>query len=118
MTVEQIKKALTTVAGIITASGVIVGATIALDNRYVKPSDLKAVKVDVLVKLDEMHKTILENEQLRIQLGNNIQATKVLLERNRQELEDVKARLAMQQRQQQIMLKAMPAPAVEPAKTE
>lgn len=108
MTVEQIKKALTTVAGIITAGGVIVGATIAFDNRYVKPSDLKAVKVDILVKMDELHQTILENERLRIQLGNDIKANNILLERNKQELAEVKARLAMQQQQQRLMLKAMP----------
>lgn len=126
MTVEQIKKALTTIAGIITAGGVIVGATITFDNRYVKPSDLKAVKVDILTQMDKMHQTILENEQLHIQLGDSVKATKLLLERNKQELADIKARLALQQHQQRLMLKALPSQklatpdiiAEEPAVTE
>jgi hypothetical protein len=84
---------ITQLAAIVGAIGTIVGAGFTIDNRYAKTSEIDSVRKELRVSLDNLHKQILENEQLKQELGNNAQAAKVLAERNRQELADIRARL-------------------------
>ena len=100
---------LTQIAALVGAVGTIVGAGFAIDSRYAKNSEIDAVRKEMRVSLDSLHKQILENEQLKEELGNNAQAVKVLAERNRQELADIRARL--NQESMRVVKKSMPPPA-------
>mgnify|MGYP003343138886 FL=1 len=84
---------LTQVAAIVGAVGTIIGAGFTIDARYAKHDEIDSVKKELRVSVDTLHKQILENEQLKQDLGNNAQAAKVLAERNKQELAEIKARL-------------------------
>lgn len=84
---------LTQLAAIVGAIGTIVGAGFTIDSRYAKNTEIESVRKELRVSLDSLHKQILENEQLKQELGDNAQAAKVLAERNRQELADIRARL-------------------------
>lgn len=81
------------VAALVGAVGTIVGAGFTIDSRYAKHSEIEDLKKEYRISLDTLHKQILENDQLKQDLGSNAQATKVLAERNRQELVEIKARL-------------------------
>ena len=84
---------LTQIAAVIGAVGTIIGAGFTIDARYAKRDEIDSVKKELRISVDTLHKQILENEQLKQDLGNNAQAAKVLAERNRQELAEIKARL-------------------------
>lgn len=84
---------ITQVAAVIGAVGTIVGAGFTIDNRYAKNSEIETVRKELRVSLDNLHKQILENEQLKNELGNNAQAAKVLAERNKRELDEIRQRL-------------------------
>lgn len=84
---------ITQLAAIVGAVGTIVGAGLTIDSRYAKRDEIDSVKKELRVSVDTLHKQLLENEQLKQDLGNNAQAAKVLAERNRQELAEIKARL-------------------------
>lgn len=105
---------ITQIAALIGAVGTIVGAGFTIDSRYAKNSDIDAVRKELRVSLDSLHKEILENEQLKEELGNNAQAAKVLAERNRQELADIRARL--NQESMRVVKKSMPPPVALPHK--
>ena len=105
---------LTQIAAVVGAVGTIVGAGFAIDSRYAKNSEIDAVRKEMRVSLDSLHKQILENEQLKEELGNSTQAAKVLAERNRQELADIRARL--NQESIRVVKKNMPPPMVLPHK--
>lgn len=90
---DATKITLPQLAGVIAAIGTIVGAGFTVDSRYAKNSEIESVRRELRVSLDNLHKQILENEQLKQELGNNAQAAKLLAERNRQELADIRARL-------------------------
>lgn len=105
---------ITQIAALIGAVGTIVGAGFTIDSRYAKNSDIDAVRKELRVSLDSLHKEILENEQLKEELGNNAQAAKVLAERNRQELADIRARL--NQESMRVVKKSMPPPVAMPHK--
>lgn len=100
---------LTQIAAVVGAVGTIVGAGFAIDSRYAKNSEIDAVRKEMRVSVDSLHKQILENEQLKEELGNSTQAAKVLAERNRQELADIRARL--NQESMRVVKKNMPPPA-------
>ena len=87
------KISVTQLAAIVGAIGTIVGAGFTIDSRYAKRDEIDSIKKELRVSVDTLHKQILENEQLKQDLGNNAQAAKVLAERNRQELAEIKARL-------------------------
>lgn len=87
------KISVTQLAAIVGAIGTIVGAGFTIDSRYAKRDEIDFIKKELRVSVDTLHKQILENEQLKQDLGNNAQAAKVLAERNRQELAEIKARL-------------------------
>lgn len=87
---------ITQLAAAVGAVGTIVGAGLTIDARYAKHDDINAVKKELQISVDTLHKQILENEQLKTDLGNNAQAARVLAERNRQELAEIKARLLQQ----------------------
>ena len=84
---------ITQLAAAVGAVGTIVGAGLTIDSRYAKHDEIDSVKTELRVSVDTLHKQILENEQLKTDLGNNAQAAKVLAERNKQELAEIKARL-------------------------
>ena len=84
---------ITQVAALIGAVGTIVGTGFTIDNRYAKNSEIENVRKELRVSLDNLHKQILENEQLKNELGNNAQAAKVLAERNKRELDEIRQRL-------------------------
>lgn len=84
---------ITQLAAFIGAVGTIIGAGFTIDNRYAKVSEIDNVKKELRVSLDKLHQQILENEQLKNELGNNAQAAKVLAERNKRELDDIRQRL-------------------------
>ena len=84
---------LTQVAAVVGAVGTIVGAGFTIDSRYAKRDEIDNLKKELRVSVDTLHKQLLENEQLKQDLGNNAQAAKVLAERNKQELAEIKARL-------------------------
>ena len=88
------KISLTQVAAIVGAVGTIVGAGFTIDARYAKRSEIEDVKKEIQTSLDKLHKQILENEQLKQELGNNATAAKLLAERNKQELADIRDRLS------------------------
>jgi phosphoribosylanthranilate isomerase len=124
VTPETIKKVLAYVAAIISAVGVIIGAIFTVDSRYVKPEQLKTVettaaddnktlKISLMQQITQLHKQVLDNEELRIQLGDSVNASKILAERNKKELEAVARTLESQQRQQ-LMLKTVPPPPPPP----
>lgn len=123
MTPETVKKILAYIAAIISAVGVIIGAIFTIDSRYVKPEQLKAaettavednkaLKVLLMREITQLHKQVLDNEELRIQLGNSIDANKILAERNKKELEAVTRLIEAQNHSQ--LLKAMPIAIPEP----
>lgn len=93
MNIDLTKTSLTQVAAIIGAVGTIIGAGLTIDSRYAKRDEIDNLKKELSVSVDTLHKQILEDEQLKQDLGNNAQAAKVLAERNRQELAEIKARL-------------------------
>ena len=84
---------ITQLAAAVGAVGTIVGAGLTIDARYAKHDEIDSVKKELRISVDTLHKQILENEQLKTDLGNNAQAAKVLAERNKQELAEIKARL-------------------------
>ena len=84
---------ITQLAAAVGAVGTIVGAGLTIDARYAKHDEIDSVKKELRISVDTLHKQILENEQLKTDLGNNAQAARVLAERNRQELAEIKARL-------------------------
>jgi hypothetical protein len=86
-------KTIKQVAAVIGACGVIIGAILTVDNRYAKPADIEHATLTLQESIDELHKDLLENEQLRLELGNDVKSTKILLDKNKQELIDVKQRL-------------------------
>ena len=87
------KVSITQLAAAVGAVGTIVGAGFTIDSRYAKRDEIDSVKKELRISVDTLHKQILENEQLKTDLGNNAQAARVLAERNRQELAEIKARL-------------------------
>ena len=84
---------LTQIAALAGAVGTIVGAGFTIDSRYAKNSEIEKVRKELSISIDSLHKQILENEQLKQELGNNAQAAKVLAERNKQELAEIRDRL-------------------------
>lgn len=90
---ELSKLSLTQVAAIIGSTGTIIGAGFTIDSRYAKNAEIESLRKELRVSLDNLHKKILENEQLKQELGNNAEAVKILAERNKQELADIRARL-------------------------
>lgn len=105
---------ITQLAAIIGAVGTIVGAGFTIDSRYAKRDEIDGVKKELRVSLDTLHKQILENEQLKQDLGNNAQAARVLAERNRQELAEIKARLL----QESVKVKTIRVSPPPPVKIE
>ena len=84
---------LTQIAALVGAVGTIVGAGFTIDSRYAKNSEIEKVRKELSISIDSLHKQILENEQLKQELGNNAQAAKVLAERNNRELAEIRDRL-------------------------
>mgnify|MGYP000597246038 CR=1 FL=1 len=103
------KISVTQLAAIVGAIGTIVGAGFTIDSRYAKRDEIDSIKKELRVSVDTLHKQILENEQLKQDLGNNAQAAKVLAERNRQELSEIKARL-LQESARVKTIRVAPAP--------
>jgi hypothetical protein len=103
------KTSITQLAAIVGAIGTIIGAGFAIDSRYAKRDEIDALKKELRVTVDTLHKKILENEQLKQDLGDNAQVTKVLAERNRQELAEIKARL-LQESSRIRVFKTAPSP--------
>ena len=87
------KVSITQLAAAVGAVGTIVGAGFTIDSRYAKHDEIDDLKKELKISVDTLHKQLLENEQLKQDLGNNAQAARVLAERNRQELAEIKARL-------------------------
>lgn len=106
------KVSITQLAAICGAIGTIVGAGFTIDSRYAKRDEIDSIKKELRVSVDTLHKQILENEQLKQDLGNNAQATKVLAERNKQELADIKARL-LQESSRVKAVKVAPSPPIK-----
>lgn len=106
------KVSITQLAAIVGAIGTIVGAGFTIDSRYAKRDEIDSIKKELRVSVDTLHKQILENEQLKQDLGNNAQATKVLAERNKQELADIKARL-LQESSRVKAVKVAPSPPIK-----
>jgi hypothetical protein len=106
------KTSITQIAALIGAFGTIVGAGFTIDSRYAKRDEIDSIKKELRISVDTLHKQILENEQLKEELGNNAQAAKVLAERNRQELADIKARLLLESSRVKAV-KVVPAPPVK-----
>ena len=106
------KISVTQLAAIIGAIGTIVGAGFTIDSRYAKRDEIDSIKKELRVSVDTLHKQILENEQLKQDLGNNAQAAKVLAERNRQELAEIKARL-LQESTRVKTIRVAPTPPVK-----
>jgi hypothetical protein len=106
------KTSITQIAALIGAFGTIVGAGFTIDSRYAKRDEIDSIKKELRISVDTLHKQILENEQLKEELGNNAQAAKVLAERNRQELADIKARLLLESSRVKTV-KVVPAPPVK-----
>ena len=106
------KTSITQIAALIGAFGTIVGAGFTIDSRYAKHDEIDSIKKELRISVDTLHKQILENEQLKEELGNNAQAAKVLAERNRQELADIKARLLLESSRVKTV-KVVPAPPVK-----
>ena len=100
-------KLLTNVIAFVVAA---VTAIITIDGRYAHQvdtdTDIKKVKLELSQAIELMHKQVLDDERLRIELGNNIDATRILLERNKRRLSDVEAELSIT-RQHLAMSKAM-----------
>lgn len=84
---------ITQIAALVGAVGTIVGAGFTIDSRYAKNSEIEKVRTELNISIDSLHKQILENEQLKEELGNNAQAAKVLAERNKRELAEIRDRL-------------------------
>ena len=106
------KTSITQIAALIGAFGTIVGAGFTIYSRYAKRDEIDSIKKELRISVDTLHKQILENEQLKEELGNNAQAAKVLAERNRQELADIKARLLLESSRVKTV-KVVPAPPVK-----
>lgn len=83
-------------ATFVTALSTIVAVGFTVDSRYAKKSDIDELKQEVNISLDRLHQKILENEQLKQQLGSNTEAIKLLDERNKQDLAEIRQRLAKQ----------------------
>ena len=109
---DSTKLSITQLAAIVGAVGTIVGAGFTIDSRYAKRDEIESVKKELRVSVDTLHKQLLENEQLKQDLGNNAQAAKVLAERNRQELAEIKARL-LQESVRAKTIKVFPPPPVK-----
>ena len=115
---------ITQLAAVVGAVGTIVGAGLTIDARYAKHDEIDSVKKELRISLDTLHKQILENEQLRTDLGNNAEAARVLAERNRQELAEIRARLLQESARVKTVRVAPPppvkieAPAETPAEPE
>ena len=62
---------ITQLAATVGAVGTIVGAGLAIDARYAKHDEIDGVKKELRISVDTLHKEILENEQLKTDLGNN-----------------------------------------------
>ena len=56
---------LTQVAAVVGAVGTIVGAGFTIDSRYAKHDEIDALKKELTISVDTLHKQILENEQLK-----------------------------------------------------
>lgn len=104
---------ITQLAAIVGAIGTIVGAGFTIDSRYAKRDEIDGVKKELRVSVDRLHKQLLENEQLKQDLGNNAQANKVLAERNRQELAEIKARLLQESSRVAKAVKVAPSPPIK-----
>lgn len=88
------------IAAVISSIGVIVGAGFTIDSRYAKEQDLKDeitnLRKALVYSIDNLHKNILENEQLRIEMDNmknKSEANRILLERYKRDLEVVNQRM-------------------------
>jgi len=81
------------IAAVVGALGVIVGAVLTVDSRYAKPEDIEKARFELTQSIDDMHKDILETEQLRIMLGDSVKANKILLDKNKRDLAEVQNRL-------------------------
>ena len=108
------KVSITQLAAAVGAVGTIVGAGFTIDSRYAKRDEIDSVKKELRISVDTLHKQILENEQLKTDLGNNAQAAKVLAERNKQELAEIKARLL----QESVRVKTVRVSPPPPVKIE
>ena len=108
------KVSITQLAAAVGAVGTIVGAGFTIDSRYAKRDEIDSVKKELRISVDTLHKQILENEQLKTDLGNNAQAAKVLAERNKQELAEIKARLL----QESVKVKTVRVSPPPPVKIE
>ena len=108
------KVSITQLAAAVGAVGTIVGAGFTIDSRYAKRDEIDSVKKELRISVDTLHKQILENEQLKTDLGNNAQAARVLAERNKQELAEIKARLL----QESVKVKTVRVSPPPPVKIE
>ena len=108
------KVSITQLAAAVGAVGTIVGAGFTIDSRYAKRDEIDSVKKELRISVDTLHKQILENEQLKTDLGNNAQAARVLAERNKQELAEIKARLL----QESVRVKTVRVSPPPPVKIE
>lgn len=102
------------IAGIVAACATIAGSVVAIDSRYAKPADIQLATIKLSRQIDDMQKKILEDEILRTQLGNNVKANEIMVQRYKDQIAELQRRLRGYDSEQRVLRSIRPTAAPAP----